>query len=202
VAKTLDAETVLFGLGGALVGYGLYRTWRKRAGLTGPPPPGLRASAPYIAQLHPSVQPRARELLQRAINVGIPLVVTSAYRDPTVQAQLYAQGRTAPGPIVTNAPPGWSWHEYRLAFDVAPMDPTTGRPTWPEDLALWQRIGAAGKAAGLEWGGDWTGIVDRPHFQFTGGAKIEQARAGRLPASLAGPSVTSFRLAQPYRRAA
>ena len=197
----IGAQTVLMGVGGALIGYGIYRVVASRRtgasifgpSVTGPSPPGLPQSEPLIAQLKAPVQPKAREVLQRAINMGIPLVVTQTYRDPAEQARLYAQGRSAPGPIVTNAPPGWSWHEYRLAFDVAVLDQATGRPTWPNDASLWQRIGAAGKAAGLEWGGDWTGIVDRPHFQLTQGAKIEQARAGQLPAQLAG--LCSFRLA-------
>lgn len=187
----VDSSVILLGLGGALVGYGIYRATR---GVSGPPPPGLPASLPLIAKLHPSVQPKAKELLQRAINVGIPLVVTQTYRDPAEQARLYAQGRTAPGPVVTNAPPGWSWHEYRLGFDVAVMDPRTGRPSWPEDRALWARIGAAGKAARLEWGGDWTGIVDRPHFQYTGGLTMAQARAGQVPAVLAGGALSPVAL--------
>jgi peptidoglycan L-alanyl-D-glutamate endopeptidase CwlK len=199
----IDTTTVLVGVGGALVGYGIYRVVKNRQTgassffapwvVRGPPPPGLRQSEPLIAQLKPPVQTKARELLQRAINLGIPLVVTQAYRDPAQQARLYAQGRTTPGAIVTNAPPGWSWHEYKLAFDVAVLDQATGRPTWPNDNALWQQIGAAGKAAGLEWGGDWTGIVDRPHFQFTMNTPIASARAGQLPAQLAG--MCSFRLA-------
>jgi len=190
----IDTTTVLVGLGGSLIGYGIYRVvvTRRTGGtsifgpsVSGPPPPGLPQSEPFIAELHTAVQPKAREVLQRAINIGIPLVITQGYRDPAEQARLYAQGRTTPGAIVTNAPPGWSWHEYRLAFDVAVLDPATGRATWPNDNALWSRIGAVGKAAGLEWGGDWTGsIVDRPHFQLTMGTRIEQARAGQLPAEL------------------
>lgn len=201
--KKIDATTVLIGVGGALVGYGLYRVVANRqtgassffrpSVVTGPPPPGLPQSERFIAQLKTAVQPKARELLQRAINKGIPLVVTQAYRDSSEQARLYAQGRTTPGSIVTNAPPGWSWHEYRLAFDVAVLDQATGRATWPNDNALWAQIGTAGKAAGLEWGGDWTGIVDRPHLQLTMGTPIALARAGQLPSQLAG--LCSFRLA-------
>src|SRR5574342_134251 len=111
----IDATTVLIGVGGALVGYGIYRVVKNRqtgassffmpSVVTGPTPPGLRQSEPLIVQLKPAVQPKAREVLQRAINMGIPLVVTQAYRDPAEQARLYAQGRTTPGAIVTNAPP-------------------------------------------------------------------------------------------------
>jgi hypothetical protein len=177
------------GVGGALVGYGIYKLVkaRRRSGaVTGPPPPGLTASMPLIAQLHPSVQPKAVETLQRAINIGIPLVVTQAYRDTAEQARLYAQGRTTPGSVVTNAPPGSSWHEFRLAFDVAVLDPQTGNPTWPNDTALWARIGSAGKAAGLQWGGDFATITDRPHFELHPGLTLADARAGNVPAKLAG----------------
>jgi peptidoglycan L-alanyl-D-glutamate endopeptidase CwlK len=178
-----DIGLILFGAGGALLGYGVYKALKRR-GVTGPTPPGLAASLPQIAQLHPSVQRRARETLQRAINMGIPIVVANAYRDPAEQARLYAQGRTAPGAIVTNAPPGSSWHEYRLAFDVAVLGPD-GKILYPypEDPALWARIGAAGKAAGLEWGGDFATILDRPHFQYTGGLTLSQAAAGARPSA-------------------
>lgn len=193
----LDPTIILLGVGGALVGYGVYHALAKRGTVpappwvqpdgkpevTGPPPPGLLKSEPLIQQLLPSLQPMARETLQRAFNIGIPLVVTQGYRSPATQAALYAQGRTAPGAVVTNAPPGWSWHEYRRAFDVAVLD-ARGNPTWPNDVALWSRIGQCGKEAGLEWGGDWTGIIDRPHFQHTGGMTMAQARAGQSPASL------------------
>lgn len=180
----IDASVIVVGVGGALVGYGIYRVLKKR-GVTGPPPPGLTASLPFIAQLHPSVQPKARELLQRTTNIGIPIVLTSSYRSPEQQAAAYAQGRTTPGAIVTNAPPGSSWHEFRLAFDVAPMD-QTGKAVWPEDPALWARIGSAGKKAGLTWGGDFATILDRPHFEYHKGLTLAMARAGQIPAKLAG----------------
>lgn len=175
----MKASLLLIGAGGAAIGLGLY--WAFGRGVTGPTPPGLAASLPFIGRLHPSIQGRAKETLQRAINIGIPLVVTSGYRDSAEQARLYAQGRTAPGEIVTNAPPGSSWHEFGLAFDVAPMGPN-GQATWPEDNALWARIGAAGKAAGLEWGGDFTTMQpDRPHFDYHPGLTLSDARAGARP---------------------
>lgn len=46
--------------------------------------------------------------------------VTSGVRDSAQQAALYAQGRTAPGPVVTDAPAGTSAHEYGLAIDAYP----------------------------------------------------------------------------------
>lgn len=91
------------------------------------------------------------------------LAITSGRRSSAEQAALYAQGRTTPGPIVTHAPPGTSFHETGRAFDVAPVD-VLGRPYWPESPALWAELGELGEAAGLKWGGRWQ-WPDRPHFE-------------------------------------
>ena len=143
-------------------------------------PRGMAQSEPFIAKLHPSIQDMAREVLTRASNVGIDLVITQGLRDNEEQARLYAQGRTAPGSIVTNAPPGSSWHNFGLAFDVAVLN-AEGKATWPEDSALWERIGQVGKAAGLTWGGDFTSIKDRPHFEYHPGVTLADARQGKRP---------------------
>lgn len=137
-------------------------------------------NARMISQLDPSLHSRARAFLASALAEGIELQITSGYRSHAAQAALYAQGRTAPGNIVTNARPGRSWHNHRLAFDVAPVD-ERGRPTWPSDVPLWDKIGALGEGAGLEWGGNWTSFVDRPHFQRTDGLTLDQAEGGARP---------------------
>ncbi len=141
---------------------------------------GLSRSEPQIRKLHPSIQPMARELLQRAANVGIQLVVTNGLRTNEEQARLYAQGRTAPGPKVTNAKPGTSWHNYGLAFDVAKFD--NGKPEWPNDTGYWNRIGAIGQQVGLRWGGNSFGdFKDYPHFEYHPDLTINDAMAGRRP---------------------
>lgn len=33
---------------------------------------------------------------------------------------------------------------------------------------FFKKVGAIGKRLGLEWGGDWTSPVDKPHFQLSG----------------------------------
>jgi peptidoglycan L-alanyl-D-glutamate endopeptidase CwlK len=135
-------------------------------------------TAALIAELHPDVRGKAEALLAAAEAAGISLCVTQGYRSPAQQAALYAQGRNGDTrPQVTKAPPGYSWHEFRRAFDVAVLH--DGKATWPNDVALWSRIGALGKAVGLEWGGDFKTIVDRPHFQDTGGMTLAQARAAK-----------------------
>lgn len=87
---------------------------------------------------------------------------------------------------VTNADAGRSWHNWGRAIDVVPL--RHGKPVWgvsgdgidddpwddeTDDLELWQRVGAIGKACGLEWAGDWRGPMrEFPHFQFTGGLSL------------------------------
>ncbi|WP_439648439.1 M15 family metallopeptidase [Aquimarina aggregata] len=60
--------------------------------------------------------------------LGIRLQVTSAFRSWKEQAQLYNQGRSSPGQIVTHAKAGESYHNYGLAFDVVEI--RSGRPIW------------------------------------------------------------------------
>ena len=125
---------------------------------------------------------------------GIGILVTSTERDYESQDALYAQGRTKPGKIVTNARGGYSWHNFKCAFDVVPT--RNGVPVWgtkgdgidldpsddhKDDLEVWQRVAEHGKAAGLEWAGDWKSFKEFAHFQYTGGLSMADLRAGKVP---------------------
>lgn len=94
----------------------------------------------------------------------IDIFLTGTYRTKEEQDALYAQGRTKPGRIVTNAKGGWSWHVWRRAFDIAIRD-FPGDPT-PDDVydGPWALIGQLGEGLGLEWGGRWK-TPDLPHFE-------------------------------------
>jgi peptidoglycan L-alanyl-D-glutamate endopeptidase CwlK len=132
-----------------------------------------------IEDLDPIVGAKAKELLDKCKAEGIDIMITSTYRDSESQNALYAQGRTAPGSVVTNAKGGQSWHNWRVAFDVVPL--RNGKPVWGtagDDLKLWQRVGALGKSCGLEWAGDWKTFKEFPHFQYTGGFTLAQFQAG------------------------
>lgn len=132
-----------------------------------------------LEDLHPAVRRRVEALLKAAKGEGIDLLVTSTYRDLESQAALYAQGRTAPGKIVTNAKPGQSWHNHRCAVDVVPL--RAGKPVWSDKDPVWQRVGELGEQAGLEWAGRWTRFREFPHFQYTGGATLAQLQQGWIP---------------------
>lgn len=106
---------------------------------------------------------------------GIFIVFTQTYRTPQEQQAIYDQGRRTPGPVVSHAPPGYSWHEFRRAYDVAIKswagDKTPGN--WYD--GPWELVGQLGEKEGLEWGGRWK-HPDIPHFQHTQGKTLAQMR--------------------------
>ena len=59
-----------------------------------------------IKTLNPKVQPLARRLIEEATAQGIHVKVISGHRTYEEQNDLYAQGRTKPGQIVTKAKGG------------------------------------------------------------------------------------------------
>lgn len=112
-----------------------------------------------IATLHVKVQPLARELIRQAIENGMAFKITGGTRTYEEQEKLYAQGRTEPGKIVTNARPGFSSHNFATAFDVTLFNGK--QPVWESPHYL--KLGKIGKALGLSWGGDWNS-QDLPHW--------------------------------------
>jgi peptidoglycan L-alanyl-D-glutamate endopeptidase CwlK len=129
-----------------------------------------------LDDLLPPVKERVEKFLNAAKAAGIDLLITSTYRDNASQNALYAQGRTKPGKIVTNAKAGQSLHNYKCAVDVVPI--VAGKPRWDVKEEIWQQVGALGKAAGLEWAGDWKRFKEYPHFQYTGGLTLAQLQSG------------------------
>jgi peptidoglycan LD-endopeptidase CwlK len=75
-----------------------------------------------IATLLPKIQPYARALVAKAAANGITIKVISGLRTDEEQNDLYAQGRTKPGRIVTNARGGYSNHNFGIAFDIGVFD--------------------------------------------------------------------------------
>lgn len=139
-------------------------------------------SSRSLSDLLPPARERAEAFLAACRREGIELLVTSTYRDNASQAALYAQGRTAPGKIVTNARPGQSYHNWRVALDIVPL--RAGKPVWGTsgaDGQLWARVGAIGESCGLEWAGHWKTFREFAHFQYTDGLTITQLQAGQVP---------------------
>lgn len=132
-----------------------------------------------LVGVHPLVATKARQLIEQAYKEGINVIITQGFRTIEEQNALYAQGRTKPGKIVTNARGGYSYHNFGLAFDFAVLN-ADGSVNWNVD-EKWKRVGAIGKSLGLEWGGDWKDFKDYPHFQYTFGLSLTDLRAGKRP---------------------
>jgi peptidoglycan L-alanyl-D-glutamate endopeptidase CwlK len=129
-----------------------------------------------LDELLPEVKTKVEQFISLCKDAGIELLVTSTYRDDESQAALYAQGRTDPGNIVTNAGPGESYHNYRCAVDVVPL--VNGKPDWDGSHPVWATIGSLGEQAGLDWAGKWVHFKELAHFQYTGGLTIAQLKEG------------------------
>ena len=138
-------------------------------GLTGEGKKADSRSEANIATLHVKVRPYVRALIENAVGQGIIIKVTSAMRTYAEQDKLYAQGRTAPGKIVTYAKGGYSNHNFGIAVDITifkgSTDPEQAKtPVW--DSPLYKVVGSIGMDLGLDWGGSWTSFKDEPHFQL------------------------------------
>ena len=147
------------------------------------------ADSRSLADLAPHVRAMAEQLLADAQAAGIPLTVTCTRRSAAEQTARFDQGRLTPGPIVTRAPAGYSYHEFGLALDVVPTE-LLSLKNWgdtPDHQTrtdqLWARVGALGKALGFRWGGDFPHLVDRPHFEWSGGLSLAQLRHGAKPST-------------------
>lgn len=130
-----------------------------------------------INDLAKPVKERVLAFIDACKAEGIDLLITSTYRDAESQDALYAQGRTAPGKIVTNAKAGESFHNYRCAVDVVPL--VAGKPQWDSSDPIWAKVGMLGKKAGLDWAGEWKSFKETAHFQYTGGLTLDALKAGK-----------------------
>jgi peptidoglycan L-alanyl-D-glutamate endopeptidase CwlK len=126
-----------------------------------------------LAGVHPDLVRVIRDALPR---LRFRVRVLEGVRTIARQAELYAQGRTKPGRIVT-----WSMKSRHLtghAVDLAPID-EHGVIDW-NDLPRFTGVALAMLAAAAElrvpirWGGDWDrdgkfrerGEYDSPHFEL------------------------------------
>lgn len=98
------------------------------------------------------------------------------------QDELYAQGRTKPGNIVTNARGGDSWHNYGLAADYV-LDGMIDKPgiqwSWNIKTDLnrdgvndWSQMAGIAILHRLEPGYFWKKFPDVPHIQKCFGLKL------------------------------
>jgi peptidoglycan L-alanyl-D-glutamate endopeptidase CwlK len=121
-----------------------------------------------LATVDPALADAVRAAATNLEALGTYILVVSGLRTAEEQEALYAQGRTKPGHIVTNAKAGHSMHNYGLAVDVVPyLSGQTGALNWNAGTEQFQAMVAALKNEGLSWGGDWVHFKDEDHFQLS-----------------------------------
>ena len=157
-----------------------------------------KSDVPKVEGLHPETAWRCLSHVREALAAGVLFGIAQGVRSAAQQAVEYAKGRDAQGAVVdrrkvvTWARPGYSFHQYGLAYDVVLLRPhaDAGAPyevEWnpfadldKDGVRDYLEIGLAGERVGLEWGGRWVGKYDGPHFEFTPNLPIEVA-VGRFP---------------------
>lgn len=117
-----------------------------------------------INLLHPRLRRIIPQIIAECKAQGLPVLVTQTMRTKAEQDALYAQGRTKPGNIVTNAWYPNSAHCWGVAFDFCRN--VKGRE-YDDSDGFFARVAAIAKPYGLTWGGDWKNFVDKPHLELT-----------------------------------
>lgn len=147
-------------------------------------------SVEKIKTLDPKLRSEALEILEvvdKSLTGAYTVRYAFTYRSIEEQNAIYAQGRTKPGKIVTNAPGGKSFHNFGLAIDVVLLARDGSKVSYDQNMDSdhdgikdWQEIVKVFKSKGWEWGGDWKGAWDSAHFQKTGGMTLAQVREKSL----------------------
>jgi peptidoglycan LD-endopeptidase CwlK len=136
-----------------------------------------RPTSSSISSLNPIVAQKARKFLDLAKANNMDVRITAAFRSWNDSDRLYAQGRTTPGDVISNARGGESYHNWGLAFDAAPFE----NGVISNDIEKFKAMGKLGEQAGLEWGGRFKDLLDYPHFQYTFGLSTEDLLNGVTP---------------------
>ena len=110
-----------------------------------------------INELTSLAQTACRLFMAKCREAGLDIFITETYRPQSRQNELWEQGRTKPGKIVT-----WTMHSRhtsRRAWDIA----CNGHLLY--DIDTLNKAGAIAKSLGITWGGDWKD-PDKPHFEI------------------------------------
>lgn len=138
-----------------------------------------------IKLLHPKLRDEVSEIydeISEALSGSAMCRFSYTLRTFAEQDAIYAQGRTKPGKIVSNAKAGLSYHNYGMAVDIvliingkeASWDTVKdfdgdGKSDWKEVVTIFKQFGWE---AGIDWK-----FRDAPHFQKTLGYSVRELLA-------------------------
>lgn len=119
-----------------------------------------------------------QQIVSEMQKAGYPSKIVYGYRSPELQNKLYAQGRTAPGAIVTRAKAYQSPHNFHAAVDICHR-----QNGWKVAQAYWDALNACVKIVerrhcvklrhGHDWDGDGVPVPQDPDEKFWDAAHIE-----------------------------
>lgn len=118
----------------------------------------------YISTLAPKAQIAARRFLTQCKKFDMEVRIISGTRTYEEQEEIFAQGRTKPGKIVTKARGGQSNHNFGIAWDIGIFD--GGQYIVDDARYIAKANQVLALCPGLEWGGNWHSIKDYPHYQL------------------------------------
>lgn len=145
-----------------------------------------------LKELYPRFQARIEDFLNRLDRLDFKVGIFSGRRTPEEQHNLWLKGRDEKGNITdiskvcTYADRLDSFHVMGVACDIVWKDPYCNW-TWKEPKeGDWDRIGLISKEFKLHWGGDFKGLIDKPHFEANFGLTLNQMKDIYGKSGLAG----------------
>ncbi|MCK8543814.1 M15 family metallopeptidase [Yersinia ruckeri] len=118
------------------------------------------------------VNPALVQVVRRAIEITtVDFTVIEGVRPVERQQQLYAQGRTAPGKVVT-----WTMKSKHIDGNAVDLLPVTGWDNLSSFKIVSKAMFQAANELGVKitWGADWNGNgiqekgeTDSPHFEIS-----------------------------------
>ena len=157
-----------------------------------------------LVDLRPPAMRAAAEWLRLCNAKGVAVLIVETLRTNERQNDLYAKGRTTPGPIVTWVRAGQSFHNYGVAWDAVPWelflkDPNLlveGRKLdWTpfknsdheQRFRLssnlkhldrrWRIMAEAAAECNIAWSGLWQLRTEYCHWQYDAGQTLDQLKA-------------------------
>jgi peptidoglycan LD-endopeptidase CwlK len=129
-----------------------------------------------ILDLDPVLQPLAQQFFDRCAAVGLQAIIIQTYRSVEEQDADYQQGRSAPGPIITDAQGGSSPHNCvdangnpaARAFDFALYAPGGHSLDWVASDTQWKTAIEIVESLGLVSGSTFPGkLCDNDHAELS-----------------------------------
>jgi len=132
--------------------------------------------------LEPDFRAKIVELLkQTEAATGRKWGISDGRRTMRRQAEIYAQGRTTPGKVVSNAPPGSSAHNFSLAADLWPLTKDGKDFDWGASKSVFKIMADIAVKLGLIAGFYFKSFLDMPHVESPDWRKQRELwKAGKL----------------------